>query len=111
MILNGWKEIASHLGRGVRTAQRWEKFGLPVHRPSGHSRAAVYAISAELEAWLQNTTAALPLDGDTERELRARIAHLEAENAALRRRVSKLCTEDLLEAFLQNSKELAGRPD
>jgi len=31
--LNGWKEIALHLGKGTRTVQRWEKlYGLPVHR-------------------------------------------------------------------------------
>ncbi len=30
--LNGWKEIAAHFGKGVRTVQRWEKaLGLPVH--------------------------------------------------------------------------------
>ena len=31
--LNGWKEIAAFLGKGVRTVQRWEREqGLPVHR-------------------------------------------------------------------------------
>jgi hypothetical protein len=31
--LDSWKEIASYLGRGVRTVQRWEcEEGLPVHR-------------------------------------------------------------------------------
>ena len=35
-VLNSWKEIASYLGRSVRTVQRWEReFGLPVHRPAG----------------------------------------------------------------------------
>jgi hypothetical protein len=30
--LNGWKEIAAYVGKGVRTVQRWEKaHGLPVH--------------------------------------------------------------------------------
>ena len=29
--LNGWKEIANHLGKAVRTAQRWEQdLDLPV---------------------------------------------------------------------------------
>jgi hypothetical protein len=23
-ILNGWKQISTHIDRGVRTAQRWE---------------------------------------------------------------------------------------
>ena len=31
--LDSWKEIASYLGRGIRTVQRWEREeGLPVHR-------------------------------------------------------------------------------
>ena len=34
--LDGWKEIASYLGRSVRTAHRWEKrLGLPVRRVEG----------------------------------------------------------------------------
>jgi hypothetical protein len=54
MILSGWKEIAGHLRRGVRTVQRWEHFGLPVHRPAGRSRAAVFAISEEIDNWAQS---------------------------------------------------------
>jgi hypothetical protein len=55
-ILNSWKEIASYLGRGVRTVQRWERdLGLPVHRPKGKDRSAVVAFSEELDKWLQQT--------------------------------------------------------
>ena len=54
MILAGWKEIASHLHRGVRTVQRWEYFGLPVRRPAGRSRSAVFAISEEIDRWVQS---------------------------------------------------------
>jgi hypothetical protein len=47
--LNGWKEIAAYFGKGVRTAQRWEKdLGLPVHRVRNE---IVYAYADELEAW------------------------------------------------------------
>lgn len=54
-ILNSWKEIASYLGRGVRTAQRWEaQLGLPVHRPAGRDHSAVLAISTELDQWLES---------------------------------------------------------
>lgn len=54
-ILNSWKEIASYLGRGVRTTQRYEqKLGLPVHRPAGRERSAVVAFADELERWLRN---------------------------------------------------------
>src|SRR5579872_2917677 len=52
-ILNSWKEIANHLGRGVRTVQRWEaQLGLPVHRPAGKDHSAVLAFSSELDQWL-----------------------------------------------------------
>jgi phage terminase Nu1 subunit (DNA packaging protein) len=51
MILSGWKEIAGHLRRGVRTVQRWESYGLPVRRPAGRSRSAVFAISEEIDRW------------------------------------------------------------
>ena len=50
--LNGWKEIASFLGRGVRTVQRWEKtLGLPVHRIAYERGDIVFAFKAEIEAW------------------------------------------------------------
>ncbi len=51
-ILNGWKEISSHLQRGTRTAQRWEILGMPVHRPAHKDRSAVVAFSDELDRWL-----------------------------------------------------------
>jgi hypothetical protein len=55
-ILNGWKQISSHIDRGVRTAQRWEALlGMPVHRPALKDRSAVVAFSDELESWLSRT--------------------------------------------------------
>jgi phage terminase Nu1 subunit (DNA packaging protein) len=54
-ILNSWKEIAGYLGRGLRTAQRWEReLGLPVRRPRGRSRTAVFALRKELDSWLHD---------------------------------------------------------
>ena len=51
-VLGSWKEIASYLGKGVRTVQRWERYsGLPVHRPSGSNKGVVIAFPAELEQW------------------------------------------------------------
>ena len=50
--LNGWREIARHFGKGVRTIQRWEKeYDLPVHRlEAGTERAdPVFAFVDELE--------------------------------------------------------------
>src|SRR5215472_10617372 len=52
-ILNGWKEIASYLGKAVRTVQRYERvLGLPVRRPGGKSIASVIATKVELDAWV-----------------------------------------------------------
>jgi hypothetical protein len=54
-LLTSWKEIASYLGKGVRTVQRWEQqFGLPVRRPNEKSKGIVRATSKELDAWLAN---------------------------------------------------------
>lgn len=56
-FLNGWKEIANYLGKGVRTAQRYERnFALPVRRPSGRSEGAVMATPGEIDAWLMAGT-------------------------------------------------------
>ena len=53
--LDSWKEIASHLGRTVRTAIRWEQSkGLPVHRVPGGTRQAVFAYKSELNRWLES---------------------------------------------------------
>lgn len=38
-VLNSWKEVATYLGRGIRTVQRWEReLGLPIRRPRGKPR-------------------------------------------------------------------------
>jgi hypothetical protein len=51
--LDGWKDIACQLGRGVRTAQRWERdLGLPVRRLNTGSGEAVFAYRSEIDAWL-----------------------------------------------------------
>jgi hypothetical protein len=52
-ILSGWKQIANHLGRGVRTVQRYEReLGLPIRRPAGKSGGSVIATAGELDAWV-----------------------------------------------------------
>ena len=83
-ILSGWKEIAKYLGRGVRTVQRWEGLGLPVHRPHGSPRSAVSAVTGELDDWLARTPVHL-VDVVTELRneisaLRAKVAQLEARD-------------------------------
>jgi hypothetical protein len=50
--LEGWKEMAAHLGRSVRTVQRWEReSGLPVHRLAVGDKPQVFAYCAELDRW------------------------------------------------------------
>jgi phage terminase Nu1 subunit (DNA packaging protein) len=63
-VLNSWKEIAAFLGRGVRTVQRWEHLGLPVHRPKGKDRSAVLAFPDELNQWLAGTPIRFNGQGD-----------------------------------------------
>lgn len=61
-ILSGWKEIANYLGRGVRTAQRYEaRLQLPVRRPSCYERGSVMAITAEVDAWINTRPLRGPL--------------------------------------------------
>src|SRR5256885_529838 len=52
--LDSWGEIASYLGREVRTVQRWERTeGLPVHRHEHKKKSTVYAYAVELDAWIK----------------------------------------------------------
>ncbi len=55
-VLTSWKEIASYLGKGVRTVQRWEKEdGLPIRRIAGSSKIVVQR--EELDRWLNSQPA------------------------------------------------------
>lgn len=52
--LDGWKAIATYLGRNERTAQRWaHERGMPVHHVPGGRSGAVFAWEPEINAWLQ----------------------------------------------------------
>jgi hypothetical protein len=58
MRLQGWKEISGYLKCGIRTAQRWEKHGLPVRQLKTNNRKSnlrspVFAFSAELDDWIK----------------------------------------------------------
>jgi hypothetical protein len=63
--LNGWKDIALHLGKGARTVQRWEKlYGLPVQRIGREGGEIVFAFRDEIDRWTVATDLERPADGD-----------------------------------------------
>lgn len=100
-VLNSWKEIADYLGRGVRTAQRWESdLGMPVRRPRAKSRSAVLAMSDELDRWLRSA----PIAEDGSRPANGKQAvRLSPESVQQHHRLRQDCHE-LLAA---NRKALA----
>jgi len=52
--LDSWKEIASYLGRDVRTVQRWERTeGLPVNRHLHQAQHTVYAFRSKIDIWMK----------------------------------------------------------
>lgn len=55
-VLNSWKEIASYLGKGIRTVQRYEReYRLPVRRLQGKPHSSVLALRQELDRWVRET--------------------------------------------------------
>lgn len=83
--LSGWKEIAGHLHQAIRTVQRWEDSGLPIHRMKPRA-SAVFAFEEELDAWKQST----PLRySEIITRLQARVESLESELSQLKRQVSQ----------------------
>jgi hypothetical protein len=53
--LDGWKAIATYLGRNERTAQRWAHArGMPLHHVPGGRSGTVFAYESELDRWLQD---------------------------------------------------------
>jgi len=93
-LLSGWKEIAEHLHLGVRTAQRWERLGLPVRRVSDSPCSPVVAIPDELELWARTrdvkADAALLASN---KPLVARLSELRETQFRTRRRTRKLLAE------------------
>jgi hypothetical protein len=107
VLLNGWKEIANHVQRGVRTVQRWERdLGFPVRRLGNRARAPVLAASEEVDQWLVHWSkgAAGPQDAI----LLLKIA--EARRSALHKKVNELMRRkaELLEATSKLRSRLKG---
>lgn len=52
--LDSWKSIARHLGRSIRTVQRWHfRYDMPVRHLGGEG-GSVFAFASELDAWLRD---------------------------------------------------------
>ena|SRR5581483_3993585 len=82
--LAGWKEISAYLRTSVRTAQTLEKQqGLPVHRGVG-TKAPVFALPAELDAWRKSARSSPnPPVLPSESSVRRRWLRYALESAAL----------------------------
>jgi hypothetical protein len=59
-ILNGWKEIGDCLKVTSRSAQRWERLGLPIRRVSDTPRSRVMASSEDIELWIRKKSVLVP---------------------------------------------------
>ena len=95
--LTTWKEVANFLGKGVRTVQRWEKIGLPIHRPKTN-RNLIIADREELRRWagLKDSTAHLADEAyyrsiiETSRALVEETKRLAAEYRLIREQIKRL---------------------
>lgn len=79
--LVSWKEIAVHLGREIRTVQRWEKTeGLPVRRHEHQKRSTVYAYASELDEWFKKRQPADDPEADAAFEPEPDVTEVSAES-------------------------------
>ena len=92
-FLNGWKDIAMYVGRGVRTVQRWEALGLPVRRPKSRLRSAVVCTTEEVDAWLESCGNGR-IEESSRLERAEDYARLATELSLLRSRLEQLRTEN-----------------
>ena len=79
-VLTGCNQISKYLRTGVRTVQRWEILGLPVHRVGSGPRRLVIAFAEELDAWEK---AAPARSSAVIAALKAKVCSLEIELASL----------------------------
>jgi TolB-like protein/Tfp pilus assembly protein PilF len=84
--LDSWKEIAAYLNRDVTTVQRWEKReGMPVHRHVHEKRGSVYALTDELDGWIQGRRSRVDEpEGLPEAEMPQATPYLNGASAPLR---------------------------
>ncbi len=92
-VFSSWKEIATHLGRGVRTVQRWEQqLGLPVRRRDGAENHTVLALRSELDEWLRSKMQVRPrhMKGIDSEGLQQLVSGLEDEIQQLKGEIEHL---------------------
>ncbi len=93
-LLCGWKEIAAYLHLTVRTAQRWEAVGLPVHRAYESPRSPVLAARDELELWVQTRqTRARTYASRSQHLLESNYAELRSTHLRTRRKTKRLLSQ------------------
>jgi septal ring factor EnvC (AmiA/AmiB activator) len=107
-LLSGWKDIASYLGRGVRTVQRYErKLNLPVRRVLRSPSGPVVATKSDLDSWVRSSpTAQESFNKETrtvEEHLVSDIAKGLQQQAELRAQMLKLRNE--LKMSVKNIRE------
>jgi len=91
-LLRSWKGISAYMALGVRTVQRYEaNLGLPVHRPAGGNRCAVWAFSDEIDAWLKRPESERLQGRSTARIVKTS----EAKNLTARTNVSPIARTNL----------------
>ncbi|HEX6880096.1 MAG TPA: hypothetical protein VF135_07010 [Terriglobales bacterium] len=116
-VFTSWKEIASYLGKGVRTVQRWEaQFGLPVQRPNIRCKGIVRATRDDLDRWVSTRwsvrQAKAPAVSDELEVLRRKVTELTTENAVLRqelearRRGNSFCAQSSIQDTSQQQKSV-----
>ncbi len=87
--LKSWQEIATYVGKGLRTVQRWEReIDFPVHRVGDSSRA-VMASTDEINEWMRRSQA--PAEQKPMIHLMDKERH--AQMMRLRDQVNRLCEQ------------------
>lgn len=87
-VLSSWKDVAAHLGKSVRTVQRWEtELGLPIHRPNGRQQRIILAYPDELRRWVGAKLAANKPNGSDSHD---RLAKNTSQLAAQMRKLQTL---------------------
>lgn len=96
-VLSSWKDVAAHLGKSVRTVQRWEsELGLPIHRPNKRQQRIILAYPDELKQWVGAKLTTAKANGEDHHKrleqntsrLAAQMLKLQSLSEALQRRTS-----------------------